>query len=726
MQKNSITNKITPCCGLPFSVVYWWISNLTLNSEADRQYLLTQISQNGVLSIDGWKVLVNSGTLEADASLAKPEFLAWFNCEKQPSCEQLKLIIEGYKLGVWVGDLNEIRFENVLGVLKISDPAPTTVGLYRLSEVGIYTNLGGLETTAGKINDAFFDGTSWELTDVDLKKDISTIVGELSRNYDTNIDQNGNTKHYISNAYDFDHFNFSLQKIITKKNMRLDRLDDNFNDENGATEIYTKHLNNATISFKNKCSIMSLISSNDVYLRNRNKINLPFFANRNGESIEIEIDNFDDAIIPTFGVYLSDDIFVAFCYDKNYSYSSYTDKTGTAPAGQGCVYIERRQNSYGFVTIDPVSTDNISNRRKFKTFNGKFRLILEICNDVAIVNAEQDGQYYNLAEFNISGFHFDIMKPDTYTYKWFYGCDFIGGTLTNTSSIEFTNVKIGISSGMSVGSDFKIIKSIYGEPIVEDNNVYVTGTHHSTTQLSGLGGINVYKLNISNFNLEFVGKIISRFNNLFIADASSTLLYDYENNRFIYSASKFYGAFFPVIGQSALDLREGYNVVNVQQVNFDDNYTNQTGTWDFDFYYDETAQKWKGILKSGDYFETTNPFGEWQFIQASGGFEGAAFFKINNNIRYTSCMAEVDGTLIVKDINSTVVGHLNFDTFPKKYSNSIGTMTPSWGSIFPITKNGITHYFAILFGLRFFEGKDFAYGDMWIYKTLEENNGYEF
>ena len=101
MQKNSITNKITPCCGLPFSIIYWWVKNLTLNSEADRQYLLTQISQSGVLSIDGWKVLIKSGTLEADASLTKAEFLAWFNCGKQPNCEQLKLIIEGYKVGNW-------------------------------------------------------------------------------------------------------------------------------------------------------------------------------------------------------------------------------------------------------------------------------------------------------------------------------------------------------------------------------------------------------------------------------------------------------------------------------------------------------------------------------------------------------------------------------------------------------------------------------------------------
>ena len=113
MQKNSITNKITPCCGLPFSVIYWWVSNLALNSEADRQFILSKISQNGTLSIDGWKVLVNSGTLEADASLTKAEFLAWFDCGKQPTCEQLKLIIEGYKIGNWDYYKNSIEELNV-------------------------------------------------------------------------------------------------------------------------------------------------------------------------------------------------------------------------------------------------------------------------------------------------------------------------------------------------------------------------------------------------------------------------------------------------------------------------------------------------------------------------------------------------------------------------------------------------------------------------------------
>ena len=109
MKKNSITNKITPCCNLPFSVIYWWVSNLTLNSESDRQFILSKISQGGIISIDAWKVLINSGTLEADASLTKAEFLAWFDCGKQPKCEQLKLIIEGYKISNWDSFKNSIE-----------------------------------------------------------------------------------------------------------------------------------------------------------------------------------------------------------------------------------------------------------------------------------------------------------------------------------------------------------------------------------------------------------------------------------------------------------------------------------------------------------------------------------------------------------------------------------------------------------------------------------------
>lgn len=49
-----------------------------------------------------------------------------------------------------------------------TDTAPTTKGLYPLSETGVYTNLGGINAQSGKLNFASFDGTTWSLIAVDM------------------------------------------------------------------------------------------------------------------------------------------------------------------------------------------------------------------------------------------------------------------------------------------------------------------------------------------------------------------------------------------------------------------------------------------------------------------------------------------------------------------------------------------------------------------------------
>ena len=54
------------------------------------------------------------------------------------------------------------------GKLAISDTAPTAQGLYILSDVGTYTNLGGIITTEEKLNYAYFDGTTWSKVEVEM------------------------------------------------------------------------------------------------------------------------------------------------------------------------------------------------------------------------------------------------------------------------------------------------------------------------------------------------------------------------------------------------------------------------------------------------------------------------------------------------------------------------------------------------------------------------------
>lgn len=74
------------------------------------------------------------------------------------------------QITIQVTENKTINVSDVLGNLKITDAAPTVQGLYILSDVGTYTNLGGLVTTTGKINYAYFDGTTWSLISVDMPK----------------------------------------------------------------------------------------------------------------------------------------------------------------------------------------------------------------------------------------------------------------------------------------------------------------------------------------------------------------------------------------------------------------------------------------------------------------------------------------------------------------------------------------------------------------------------
>ena len=65
-------------------------------------------------------------------------------------------------------ELQKFIASGIKGTLKTTDTAPTTQGLYILSDVGTYTNLGGLVTTIGKVNYAYFNGTTWSLIAVEM------------------------------------------------------------------------------------------------------------------------------------------------------------------------------------------------------------------------------------------------------------------------------------------------------------------------------------------------------------------------------------------------------------------------------------------------------------------------------------------------------------------------------------------------------------------------------
>lgn len=216
MKKNIITNKITPCCGLPFSTTYWWVSNLDLDTEANRNYIKSQVNQGGVISIDGWKVLINSGTLEADASLTKADFLAWFNCGNQPTCEQLKVIIESYQLGYLV-DLNDEITQIIImndDSLKIGTLEDKWNELTRTMPSQVYPAWQGIKVernkqyivlvidikTIGFFDAIFVDGLNNKLYEKTLEattvgKNVFEIDFKTPENYDSYFGISTNVNH---------------------------------------------------------------------------------------------------------------------------------------------------------------------------------------------------------------------------------------------------------------------------------------------------------------------------------------------------------------------------------------------------------------------------------------------------------------------------------------------------------------------------------------------------
>ena len=65
------------------------------------------------------------------------------------------------------------------GDLSKTDVAPTQIGFYGLTETGVYSNLGGIDAQAGKLNFASFDGTTWSLVSIDVNaNEISKVFNE--------------------------------------------------------------------------------------------------------------------------------------------------------------------------------------------------------------------------------------------------------------------------------------------------------------------------------------------------------------------------------------------------------------------------------------------------------------------------------------------------------------------------------------------------------------------
>ena len=380
-----------------------------------------------------------------------------------------------------------------------------------------------------------------------------------------------------------------------------------------------------------------------------------------------------------------------------------------------------------------------STRTRYMKLEAPYRLIVMLNNRVIYLIGEKDGIYYTLSiiepmKINDTTVASD-RKYDTFLNEnWYFGfgARFKANTMNN--SVEINKITSSYGSGLSVGADFKPIRYKNGEAICKDDCIFITASSHTTQELHGLAGINIYKLNLRNYKLDFVGKVLSQHpdTSYIIGDGSATILYDNDNKEYIVSTSCFgleYSDTRIWVGKTKSDLLTGINIVQMQQMvgSF-----NESPAWDCDFIYDEVNNEWKGALLHGKLIKASDVLGTWSEYGTCGGFEGQAITRCCNRNIVTSVHNLEDGgyesSLYAHDLDTgEEICKLNFDKFPKntdvsKYSFS----TPVWGSIIPMYDGYRTKYYAVLFSIRTWENKRYSYGDMWIYEAIETNVGNEY
>ena len=100
--KDELINAIQPNCLIPFTLMALWLDSVVLPNDstgAVRQQIKTGLRTNGSLTQSSWELLINNAELGIDPPANKPTILQWIQTNGNPTCSQLKIIINTLNVG---------------------------------------------------------------------------------------------------------------------------------------------------------------------------------------------------------------------------------------------------------------------------------------------------------------------------------------------------------------------------------------------------------------------------------------------------------------------------------------------------------------------------------------------------------------------------------------------------------------------------------------------------
>jgi hypothetical protein len=270
---------------------------------------------------------------------------------------------------------------------------------------------------------------------------------------------------------------------------------------------------------------------------------------------------------------------------------------------------------------------------------------------------------------------------------------------------------------MSMGADFKPFTYEDGSIIQEGNCIYFTSSVHSTAEVNGTGGANIFKLNLSNYKIDFVGRLFQSVGTNAYGGASYKVFYDRNRGQWVVTASNFdFNQFQIAIGFTTSDLRSGIHIISMQLLTLAGN------AWDNDIIYQNGQYLMTYNVSNGTlYLAQSTDLINWTTVTSkSVTGEGNVFAHVNGN--WYILRAETVNGLSVYDLNLNKVGSLTTN----KWSTLSGNTTPTWGFLCPLVKDDKTNYYLVVFSMTLWESRAYTYGNVWVFKANEVVSGVEF
>lgn len=552
---------------------------------------------------------------------------------------------------------------------KISNTAINSSDFHILSEA---------IKTANEYSDKLKEGT--ENIELKYANKLNEIKAETIKIADIN-------NNLIKNGTNIENLKFELKKIDNRKFLTLEKYSTNFENPSDDKTILTP-INNP---------IYNIEPGKLIFKENKEKpyeaiLKSPFKFEAGAYYVKCRVEQDKSKNwfqIPRIGI----------CKDNNNWIMGNVDKNNSKASFVVC------NNGY----INEFGAKSIERDLLVAPYN----LIMLVNGFTAYLIYEKNNEYKTLSNwtqtdtFNFSGEN----NLNEYTAA-------IGARLNNgDGDLIINEFEFGYTNGMSMGADFKPLTYEDGSLIQEDNCIYFTASAHSTEELNGTGGANIYKINLLNYEVEFTGRIFQKMNNNIYGGASFKVFFDRNKNEWVVTASNFDFEQLKInIGFTKSNLKNGIHVIDMRSLSL------AGDCWDNDIIYKDGKYLMTYNLSAGAIYlaESTDLINWRTIINKTITGEGNVFTKVNG--KYYILRAETTNELSVFDLNLNKVGILKTNIWSKLDNVS----TPTWGFLCAFNNYGVTNYFLINFSMSLWENRHYTYGNVWVYKALQEVEGVEY